>query len=215
MTSPSSPILLQPSSMPKRRSKHTKVFLLLYLASAWTTCAFTGTAFFGTSISARRLTTGRRQQAKTSRVLAQPFHKHEDQLETESQFASSNENELITTSADNFQSGFLVLLTVPLAWGTFEPAVRYVYEVAPQVPTLVFSVAYYAVAAVGLLALFLYETVSGGGGKDSDDDTTTMAHLSRKSLWGGIELGTYLFLGNAFQVFGLRTTPSDRAAFLL
>lgn len=34
-------------------------------------------------------------------------------------------------------------------------------------------------------------------------------------LLGGLELGTYLFVGNALQVIGLRTVPSDRAAFLL
>mmetsp|Transcript_38384 Transcript_38384/g.92860 ORF Transcript_38384/g.92860 Transcript_38384/m.92860 type:complete len:305 (-) Transcript_38384:1796-2710(-) len=34
-------------------------------------------------------------------------------------------------------------------------------------------------------------------------------------LLGGFELGTYLFVGNALQVIGLRTVPSDRAAFLL
>lgn len=78
---------------------------------------------------------------------------------------------------------------------------------APQIPTLVFSVAYYAIAVTGLAALLLYESISKGGNSDADETQT--------SLRGGVELGTYLFLGNAFQVFGLRTVPSDRAAFLL
>jgi drug/metabolite transporter (DMT)-like permease len=110
----------------------------------------------------------------------------------------------------SIERGYLVLLSVPLAWGTFEPAVRYVYDVAPEVPTLVFSVAYYAVAVAGLvlLPLLLREEKAPPPGAA----TPPMDHVS---LRGGIELGTYLFLGNACQVFGLRTTPSDRAAFLL
>jgi len=35
------------------------------------------------------------------------------------------------------------------------------------------------------------------------------------TMKGGLELGTYLFLGNGLQVWGLATIPSDRAAFLL
>ena len=85
-------------------------------------------------------------------------------------------------------------------------AVRYVYDVAPEIPTLVFSVAYYAIAASGLLAILVLQSL--GKENDTTEDTQT-------SLKGGVELGTYLFLGNAFQVFGLRTVQSDRAAFLL
>ena len=111
------------------------------------------------------------------------------------------------TNTAQYQSGFLVLLSVPLAWGTFEPAVRYVYDVAPQIPTLVFSVAYYAVAVTGLFVVLMFENSRETGEAKSFD--------AERSVFGGIELGTYLFLGNAFQVFGLRTVASDRAAFLL
>ena len=96
-------------------------------------------------------------------------------------------------------------LTFPLFWR--HPAVRYVYDVAPEIPTLVFSVAYYAVAACGLLAVLAFEKLKSDGGSTEENSTL--------SIRGGVELGGYLFLGNAFQVFGLRTVPSDRAAFLL
>ena len=48
------------------------------------------------------------------------------------------------------QKGLVVLTTVPFAWGTFEPAVRYVYAMDPPVPGFVFSTGYYLVAAITL-----------------------------------------------------------------
>jgi len=99
--------------------------------------------------------------------------------------------------------GILVLLTVPFAWGTFEPAVRYVYEIDPPVPALVFSLGYYLVAtlSLGLLAFI--------------NNQDTKSEETKRSIRGGLELGTYLFIGNGLQVLGLKTVPSDRAAFLL
>ena len=87
-------------------------------------------------------------------------------------------------TADNaqFRSGFLVLVSVPLAWGSFEPAVRYVYEVAPDVPTLVFSVAYYAVAVLGLFTVLIFDNSNNTGEVQGFD--------AEKSVSGGIELGT-------------------------
>ena len=107
------------------------------------------------------------------------------------------------------QKGLLVLTTVPFAWGTFEPAVRYVYTMDPPVPGFVFSTCSYLVAAVTLLGAAWF--------------TTTMTNQPERdqppqSSWpvlGGTELGLYLFLGNALQVLGLKTIGADRAAFLL
>jgi drug/metabolite transporter (DMT)-like permease len=107
------------------------------------------------------------------------------------------------------RSGLLVLLTVPVAWGTFEPAVRYLYTIDPPIPGFVFSTCYYLVASSSLyLACFLSQTKKSDGNKS----------LEVSQPWpiqGGLELGSYLFVGNALQVIGLQTVPSDRAAFLL
>jgi len=102
------------------------------------------------------------------------------------------------------QKGLLVLLSVPFAWGTFEPAVRYVYAIDPPIPAMVFQLSYYLVAAVTLLI-----SASVVGNEENEGDTIDWP------LRGGLELGLYLFIGNALQVFGLKTVPSDRAAFLL
>ena len=190
---------------------------------------------------------------------------------------------------DEKSKGILVLLTVPLAWGTFEVAVRYVYTMQPPVPSLLFSLAYYATATTALWILnqlmlngstdpdtairsvdriasrqqnahttkandtfddkqVIISSSSSSNQISSDDATSdtsitmtpppqglTNEPLDELSLFvsttsaisspaiattkrirnGGIELGTYLFIGNLFQLLGLVTVSSDRAAFLL
>jgi len=96
------------------------------------------------------------------------------------------------------QAALVVLATVPLAWGSFEPATRYLYSLDPVMPGSLFSVGYYAVAATVLG--FLWRLISP----------------SEPVPWrAGAELGAYLFVGNGIQVWGLRTVPSDRAALFL
>jgi len=116
-------------------------------------------------------------------------------------------------SSNERKVGLLVLLTVPLAWGTFEPAVRYVYAIKPAMPGLVFSAGYYLVAAVSLLLLTLVDT-NHPRGADSVEKSVQCEGRTLP-IRGGLELGSYLFFGNALQVIGLQTVPSDRAAFLL
>ena len=117
----------------------------------------------------------------------------------------------VTTWLEQRQ-GFLVLLTVPFAWGTYEPAVRYVYALDIPVPGFVFSFSYYMVAAV---ALFCFALLPSSTGKE---DLRSRIEWQQENNWPireGIELGSYLFFGNALQLLGLETTASDRAAVLL
>lgn len=107
-----------------------------------------------------------------------------------------------------------VLASVPVAWGSFEVAVRFAYgATAVPIPPLVFSVAYYAVATATLWPPALLQTNS------SFFDTKEAQQEHELASWtatrGGAELGTYLFIGNLLQVIALQTIPSDRAAFLL
>lgn len=104
-------------------------------------------------------------------------------------------------------AGLLVLASVPLAWGTYGPVVKYLYEVQPAVPGIVFSSAYYIVASVVLNALSCF---SSSKNEESSED------FGRKfPFQGGLELGSYLFVGNFLQVKGLETIPSGRAAFIV
>jgi drug/metabolite transporter (DMT)-like permease len=113
--------------------------------------------------------------------------------------------------------GLLVLFTVPLAWGTFEPAVRLVYQYQPDIPPFVFSLAYYLAASIvlGLLSYRSTAELDVNMEVDSAKSLLTTDDGRRTPVLGGIELGTYLFIGNALQIIGLKTVPSDRAAFLL
>ncbi|GAX24177.1 hypothetical protein FisN_4Lh266 [Fistulifera solaris] len=117
----------------------------------------------------------------------------------QSQFSADQEK------ANERRNAVLVLFTVPVAWGSFEPATRFLYATDPELPSLLFSVAYYFVAAVTLFSFTVLPQTS----YDTDDKTMPWP------VWGGLELGLYLFIGNLLQVLGLRTVPSDRAAFLL
>jgi drug/metabolite transporter (DMT)-like permease len=121
---------------------------------------------------------------------------------------------------DDYDKRLAVLASVPIAWGSFEVAVRFAYAATdPPVPPLLFSVAYYAVAtaALWLPALMLTKDIvekntpyeADVDGKEERDDSWKTAGR------GGVELGSYLFIGNMLQVIGLQTIPSDRAAFLL
>ena len=107
--------------------------------------------------------------------------------------------------------GILVLLTVPLAWGTYTPVVKYMYEkMDPSMPGFVFSAGYYVVAAVSLSILSQLQV------QNEEDDYLDKEEESNKiTNIGGWELGSYLFIGNGLQVVGLQTVPADRAAFLV
>jgi len=140
-------------------------------------------------------------------------------------------------------SGVLVLLTVPLAWGTYAPVVKYVYDMDPPVPGFVFSAAYYVIAAITLTLLSVIQkefkslssenvssiTSLNKAEKDERIDATEIEEIIEmtqtatdddKQLkvvqrFAGLELGSYLFLGNCLQVIGLKQVPADRAAFLV
>lgn len=145
------------------------------------------------------------------------------------------EDETITTlrpdlsTDDDFQSlqnniitertlGILVLLTVPLAWGTYTPVVKYMYEeMDPSMPGFVFSAGYYVVAAISLSILSQLQSKSVDEVliNTSNDDLQIEVESNKITTRGGWELGSYLFIGNGLQVIGLQTVPADRAAFLV
>lgn len=130
-------------------------------------------------------------------------------------------------NVDGRALGILVLLTVPLAWGTYTPVVKYMYEkMDPSMPGFVFSAGYYLVAAASLRILSNMQDGSKGDAVEGNDQSETIAISNKEVLGdeeddasittrGGLELGSYLFIGNGLQVVGLQTVPADRAAFLV
>ena len=92
-------------------------FLVLLLALLL--CFWNSEAFLGPSITALVPTFGDESQV----------HHIRHRL-LQSSLDSNNQDVL----ASERRNGLLVLVTVPMAWGTFEPAVRYVYEIQPDIP---------------------------------------------------------------------------------
>lgn len=103
-------------------------------------------------------------------------------------------------SEDNI--GLAALLTVPVVWGTYVPLVRLLYSIDPPIPGFVFSVAYFSLASVTTLGLLF-------SSNDTEENSLDFP------IAGGLELGSYLFLGNCLQVVGLETVSADKAGFLV
>lgn len=141
----------------------------------------------------------------SSRLVASSSSSKEVAKPHQQLYQTSLEDEDVVTQNNERSSGLLVLASVPLAWGTYSPVVKYVYEVDPQIPGIVFSAAYYIVATILLNGLASRE-------QDSSSDT---GEDDEFPYMGGLELGSYLFIANAMQVKGLETVPADRAGFLV
>jgi len=104
-----------------------------------------------------------------------------------------------------------VLFSVPLVWGTYAPAVRFIYTLPVKVPGIFFSSLYYLVATLFLSAVAA--ALRPGPGSAPEDAAERQA-AKRRTLLGGAELGGYLFLGSYAQVLGLQATTSGQAAFI-
>jgi drug/metabolite transporter (DMT)-like permease len=122
--------------------------------------------------------------------------------------------------------GLLVLLTVPVVWGTYVPVVRFLYEIDPPIPGFVFSVCYFALASLTTLSMLAFGNTNelfrsqptnsepiGSLGREEDYPETSA--VFDMPILGGLELGGYLFLGNCLQVVGLKTVSADTAGFLV
>ncbi|KAG8464781.1 hypothetical protein KFE25_010149 [Diacronema lutheri] len=105
-----------------------------------------------------------------------------------------------------------VLLTVPLAWGTYAPAVKVAFAAAsePAVPGIALCAVQYLFAALALTAAGRF---AGGG---SGARLRGAARSSSRGVWAAaLELGGMLFLANVLHVAALARLPTDRAAFLV
>ena len=155
------------------------------------------------------------------RLLSEDSEKqHNDRCSSTLNSSPSNRDE--NNKISDHTQGLLILMTVPLAWGTYVPVVRYLYEIQPPVPGFLFSAAYYSVASLSLIGLVAAkvgepETLESNEIETSrQSDKYNMALVNNPlPILGGLELGVYLFLGNGLQIMGLKTVPSDRAGFLV
>ena len=131
-------------------------------------------------------------------------------------FGNSNDNQLDNGDDSTIPGlGLLVLCSVPLVWGTYVPIVRLLYEIDPPIPGFLFSVFYFLISSVTTVTLAQILD------RREDTNITTSAIVEnsenddRTRALAGLELGSWLFLGNTLQLLGLKTVPSDRAGFLV
>jgi drug/metabolite transporter (DMT)-like permease len=129
--------------------------------------------------------------------------------------SSESDFEEVSYDKNSRLAGILVLLTVPLSWGTYGPVVRYMYAIQPPVPGFVFSACYYSLAAVTTVAIASFMRMNAKQNDQSSRGVQDPEEAAGFPLIGGIELGSYLFIANCLQVLGLRTVESDRAGFLV
>jgi hypothetical protein len=99
-----------------------------------------------------------------------------------------------------------VLLSVPLVWGTYGPAVRYMYQMDVPMPGFLFSALYYIVslstlvAARALSAPRGVEAVADDKGDEAAAEEDGSPDEAVSATRAGLELGLYLYLGNILQV---------------
>ena len=127
----------------------------------------------------------------------------------------------------------VVLSLVPLAWGTYGPAIKSLYSLEAPPPELLFNWMNYVVSAATLVVVSLVRaqvgtpsnpsvslagddsSSTGASGASGGADGSDVSDSPRSAMLAGAELGGYLFLGSTMQIFGLRYTSAGRAAFLV
>jgi drug/metabolite transporter (DMT)-like permease len=120
----------------------------------------------------------------------------------------------VETDASLRQKGILVLATVPLAWGTFEPAVRLVYQIQPDIPPFVFSFLYYLVAATPLCLLALAQQRSNNDSQKEDAaNSTTSATTSENSPYNSTVMTR--ITESTRELVGDNSTTTTTSNFLL
>lgn len=112
----------------------------------------------------------------------------------------------------NSNSPRLFLFAVPVVWGTYTCAVKFVYQSAEQPPpTVLFNFLTYSVSLATLLTAKALQRA-----RSSTELKTTTAKEDPPKTWAaGAELGFYLFLGSNLQVTGIQRTSAACAAALV
>lgn len=158
------------------------------------------------------LSSSRRRPVSASYIVSQKNFPASVALSSSSNGSIQEDDDEGKSARSDKLLGILVLLTVPLTWGTYVPVVRFLYAIQPPVPGFVFSACYYALAAITTSTITLWQSRRTTPTTVNDGDTNGQQSMP---IVGGLELGAYLFIANCLQVIGLRTVESDRAGFLV
>lgn len=138
------------------------------------------------------------------------------------------EHGLVEKEEKNVLKSVLVLLTVPILWGTFAPCIKYMdsLDISLRPPVLLFNAVSAAVTAVvlwfsktlqrsRLKQESLEELSQNNDAPESMQLSTAKPPFLSLKAMAGLELGLWLFLGSITQLFGLQLIMASRAAFLV
>ncbi|GAQ81397.1 hypothetical protein KFL_000790220 [Klebsormidium nitens] len=114
----------------------------------------------------------------------------------------------------------LVLFLVPLLWGTYGPAIKYIYENPGPPSVSILTTLRSALSVVAYAAVLPVERAQ------SQSQPAAEASESDSSLWrawgfppgtwlAGAELGFWNTVGTALQMMGLQETTATQAGFLI
>jgi hypothetical protein len=136
--------------------------------------------------------------------------------------ASTNTSDVALSPRRPSLSPTLLLVGVSLLWGTYAPALRFLYTLDhPPSPALLTALRT-VISAASLLALSSFApATTGASGSLPQDGTTTSTLPSLPStgwfssmLWAAAQLAIFNFLGTALQAEGMQATTSTKGAFL-
>ncbi|KAJ8904712.1 hypothetical protein NDN08_001230 [Rhodosorus marinus] len=121
--------------------------------------------------------------------------------------------------------GKLLLISVPILWGSFGPAVRFLYSIEHAPRPSLFNAERLSLSALVYAFVLVQDLLKDrkpAEAADSEDapadgsaeEQTSWLDENKTWIIGGLELGTYVFLANVAQVLGLQSVGAGRAAFL-
>lgn len=114
----------------------------------------------------------------------------------------------------------LYLLLVPFMWGTYGPALRFIYSqpLAPSASIITLSRKLASVAFFLLLQPLEKAVKAKNSSTENGNNgaAMTMMSVSESNSWmAATELGCWTFLGTALQTYALGSTTATRAGFIL
>lgn len=117
---------------------------------------------------------------------------------------------------EHFIQSYVVLMIVPIIWGTYSPLVKYMYtSVKHPPPPFLFNTLSFMVSYISIIGFAKFLGIS-----NNRCALVHNIHSSQKKSYsviaGGIELGTWLFMGALFYISGIHSDiPASRAAILV
>eukprot|EP00189_Rhodosorus_marinus_P003560 CAMPEP_0113954028 /NCGR_PEP_ID=MMETSP0011_2-20120614/205_1 /TAXON_ID=101924 /ORGANISM="Rhodosorus marinus" /LENGTH=350 /DNA_ID=CAMNT_0000962871 /DNA_START=162 /DNA_END=1214 /DNA_ORIENTATION=+ /assembly_acc=CAM_ASM_000156 len=111
-----------------------------------------------------------------------------------------------------------ILASVPVAWSTYNVAVRLLYSIDHPPPAPLINVGNYltslATFQIALLVRFALSKFSGSW-QASESESSPEYESMISYYYAGFELGLYLFLGSTIQLEALKLTTASKAAFIV